>query len=55
MTTQNEERDVFETQCFESFPQPQTIPTGWDLSEMLPAPKDEPVVKAGDSVENESC
>ncbi|MBI3176155.1 MAG: hypothetical protein HYZ25_20725 [Chloroflexi bacterium] len=32
MTTQNEERDVFATHCFDPFPEPQTIPAGWDTS-----------------------
>lgn len=32
MTPQNEERDVFATHCFDPFPEPQTIPSGWDTS-----------------------
>ena len=38
MTTQNEERDVFQTHCFEPFPEPQTIPAGWDTSTILSTP-----------------
>ena len=55
MTTENEERDVFETQCFDPFPQPQTFPAGWDFSELISVPKDEPVTKAADAIEDETC
>ena len=34
MTTHNEERDVTQ-HCFDPFPEPQTIPAGWDLSALL--------------------
>lgn len=46
MTTQTEERNPF--------PEPQTIPAGWDLSALLSAPKADPVSDAADSAENES-
>jgi uncharacterized protein YbdZ (MbtH family) len=57
MNTQDEDRDVFTSHCFEPFPEPQTIPSGWDLSGILSAPKslDLPqdksasVIKADDS------
>lgn len=39
MTTHNEERDVFNSHCFDPFPEPQTMPAGWDLSALLSAPK----------------
>jgi hypothetical protein len=39
MNTQDEERDVFTSHCFEPFPEPQTIPSGWDLSGFLSAPE----------------
>jgi len=49
MTTQNEERDVFQTHCFEPFPEPQTIPAGWDTSTLLSAPTIDSVQQAKDS------
>ena len=39
MTTENEELNTYEFQSFDPFPQPQTYPTGWDLSELVVAPK----------------
>jgi len=54
MTTQNEERDVFQTHCFESFPEPQTIPAGWDTSTLLSAPISDSVQQAKDSSATES-
>ena len=49
MTTQNEERDVFQTHCFEPFPEPQTIPSGWDTSTFLSTPATDPVQQMEDS------
>ena len=43
MTTQNENQDLSRTEDFDPFPEPQTIPSGWDLSELLSAPKSVPV------------
>ena len=46
MTTQNEERNPF--------PEPQTMPSGWDLSALLSTPKTDSASKAEDPAENES-
>jgi hypothetical protein len=54
MTTQNEERDVFQTHCFDPFPEPQTIPAGWDMSALLPAPEPAPGAEADDAADSES-
>lgn len=35
MNTMNEEPDAVENSAYNPFPEPQTIPAGWDLSEML--------------------
>ena len=32
MNTQTENMDAAQSQCFDPFPEPQTIPSGWDLS-----------------------
>ena len=32
MNTQNENMDVVQSHCFDPFPEPQTIPAGWDTS-----------------------
>jgi hypothetical protein len=54
MTTQNEERDVFQTHCFDPFPEPQTIPAGWDTSAILSAPITASAQEADDLTESES-
>jgi len=51
MTTQNEERDVFATHCFDPFPEPQTIPAGWDTS-VFSAPQPAPVADEDESSQN---
>ena len=51
MTTQNEDRDVFQTHCFDPFPEPQTIPSGWDTSGFFFAPKTDAVTEEEDSTE----
>jgi len=38
MNTPNEDRDFFQSEAFDPFPQPQTIPAGWDLSGLFPTP-----------------
>lgn len=54
MTTHTEERDVFNSHCFDPFPEPQTMPAGWDLSALLSAPKMDSTSQAEDSAESES-
>jgi len=43
MTAQNENRDVFQSHCFDPFPEPQTIPYGWDASGFFSAPQTDSV------------
>lgn len=40
MNTQNEERDY--NSAYNPFPEPQTIPSGWDMSEFTAAPQVDP-------------
>jgi hypothetical protein len=47
MTTQHEERNPF--------PEPQTIPSGWDMSAFLSAPETDSASDTDDSAETESC
>ena len=35
MDTNNEEKDVTFNSAYDPFPEPQTIPAGWDLSGIL--------------------
>jgi hypothetical protein len=43
MNTQFEDRDVNESQAYDPFPEPRTLPSGWDLSGLLSAPEPDPV------------
>ncbi len=54
MTTHNEERDVFNSHCFDPFPEPQTIPSGWDMSALLSAPKTDSVSTTEASAEGDA-
>jgi hypothetical protein len=53
MNTQDEDRDVFQSHCFDPFPQPQTIPSGWDLSGLFPSQQPDSDQPADDSAEND--
>ncbi|HEX5837948.1 MAG TPA: hypothetical protein VFY26_08955 [Anaerolineales bacterium] len=50
MNTQDESQDTVQTTAYNPFPEPQTIPSGWDLSELTATPdadsdKDESAVR----------
>jgi hypothetical protein len=54
MNTPNEDRDLFQSDSFDPFPQPQTIPTGWDLSVLFPPPAPESLEAADELAGDES-
>ena len=54
MTTQDEERDVSQSHPFEPFPEPQTIPVGWDTSTLLSPATTDSVMDEVDSSEGEA-
>ena len=54
MNTQDEDRDVTQSQYFDPFPEPQTIPSGWDMSTILSAPTSDSVQQAKDASGTES-
>jgi hypothetical protein len=51
MNTPNEETKAVENSAYNPFPEPQTIPAGWDLSGMFSGPQIEELV---DEEESES-
>ena len=53
-TQQDEDRNVIQAHCFDPFPEPRTIPTGWDMSTLLSTPTIDSVQEADDSSETES-
>jgi hypothetical protein len=55
MNAQDENRDVFATHCFDPFPEPQTIPSGWDTSGLYAAPASDSLTEAITAAESESC
>ena len=54
MNTQDDNQDIFQSQYFDPFPQPQTIPAGWDLSGLFPAPQPDSTQQTEDAPETES-
>jgi hypothetical protein len=39
MNPQDENQDTMQTSAYNPFPEPQTIPSGWDLSELTSTPQ----------------
>jgi hypothetical protein len=48
MNTPNEERDTTSNSAFNPFPEPQTIPSGWDLSEIICTPQSDSTMEDED-------
>ena len=51
MNPQDEKQDTVQTSAFNPFPEPQTIPSGWDMSELFSMPQPAPVEKLDDVAE----
>jgi hypothetical protein len=54
MNTQNENQEPT-AHCFDPFPEPQTIPSGWDTSTFYATPVAASASEADTSGEGESC
>jgi len=54
MSTQNEDQDFFQTDWFDPFPEPHTIPAGWDISGFFSAPQTDAVEEDDSNVDSES-
>ncbi len=52
MTTQDENQDTVHSSTYNPFPEPQTIPSGWDTSVFFSAPAPAPVIEEDDSAES---
>jgi len=52
MTTQDENWDIVPNSAYNPFPEPQTIPSGWDTSVFSSAPQPDSVEEAEDSAES---
>ena len=55
MNTQDENRDIVHSSAYNPFPEPQTIPSGWDTSGFFSAPEPASAQAADDSADSESC
>ena len=51
MNTRNEEQDVVSNSAYNPFPEPQTIPSGWDFSALTSQAETDPVLTEEDSAE----
>ncbi len=51
---QNNDQDPSQSQYFDPFPEPQTIPAGWDTSTLLSTPITASAQQSDDSTESES-
>ncbi len=54
MTAQNEEQNPVQTDWHDPFPEPNTIPSGWDLSGLFPAPQSDSAAEADSPAEMEN-
>lgn len=54
MTTQDEDQDIVYSSAYNPFPEPQTIPSGWDTSGFFSTPEPASAQAADDSAESES-
>ena len=54
MMNQDDDQDVIQSHCFDPFPEPRTIPAGWDMSTLLSALTTDSVQQADDTSETES-
>jgi hypothetical protein len=53
MNTQDEKQDTVQSAAYNPFPEPQTIPSGWDTSAFLSFPQPVPNERVEGPVESE--
>lgn len=51
MNPQNEDRDIIDNSAYNPFPEPQTIPSGWDTSGFYSTPQPDSVMDEDDSTD----
>jgi hypothetical protein len=54
MNTHNEDENVIGNSAYNPFPEPQTIPSGWDLSGMLSTSQTDSNMNEDESAESEN-
>jgi hypothetical protein len=53
MNPQDEDQDTLQTSAYNPFPEPQTIPSGWDTSGFFSAPQSDSVLEEEDFAESQ--
>jgi len=51
MNTYNEDQSVTQNSAYNPFPEPQTIPSGWDLSGLFVPPQADPEMDEAETTE----
>jgi hypothetical protein len=54
MTTPNENQEFTPSEVFDPFPKPQTIPTGWDVSELMSDTRSVPAAELDTKADDET-
>ena len=54
MNTKDENQDTAQNPAYNPFPEPQTIPSGWDTSGLLSTPQETSAQKSDDSSESDA-
>lgn len=54
MNTQDNKQDTVQSSAYNPFPEPQTIPSGWDTSELVSNQQAVPVERLEDPAESKS-
>ena len=54
MSTQDEKQDTVQSAAYNPFPEPQTIPSGWDTSTFFSSPQPASTEQVDDSAEKKS-
>ena len=52
MNAQDEKQDTIQISAYNPFPEPQTIPSGWDLSGLISTPETDSDTDKDDSAES---
>ena len=55
MSTPNEDTNVVQNPIFDPFPEPQTMPSGWDLSGLTPDSQPAPAAPDNDTTDTSTA
>ena len=52
MNAQDDKQDIVQSTAYNPFPEPQTIPSGWDLSALMSKPEVDPIMDEDNEAES---